>query len=107
MKIDTNRNIINKMNAIKSDLNPDLNLNMSQISQNSDFLNIFSASIKKINTLELQAENISKKFELGSQDIGINDVMLEMQKASIALHFGIQVTNKLVGAYQEIMNMNI
>ncbi|AFA40925.1 flagellar basal-body component [Wigglesworthia glossinidia endosymbiont of Glossina morsitans morsitans (Yale colony)] len=106
MKIDFDENpIINKMNAIKFDLNPKINI--SKISQDSEFLNIFRESIKKINTLEVQSEDISKKFELGYQNVGINDVMLEMQKAAIALNFGIQVTNKLVGAYQEIMNMNI
>lgn len=106
MKIDFNENpIMNKMNAVKFNLNS--NLNISKSSQDSEFLNIFRDSIKKINALELQSENISKKFELGHQNIGINDVMLEMQKASIALNFGIQVTNKLVGAYQEIMNMNV
>uniref|UniRef100_A0A1A9UKM4 Flagellar hook-basal body complex protein FliE n=1 Tax=Glossina austeni TaxID=7395 RepID=A0A1A9UKM4_GLOAU len=79
----------------------------NSIPNGSNLVETLPDSIKKINTLELQAENISKKFEIGNQNIGINDVMLEMQKASIALNFGIQVTNKLIGAYQEIMNMNV
>ncbi len=40
----------------------------------------------------------------GSSDIGLNDVMLSMQKSSISFNFGVQARNKMLSAYQEIMN---
>ena len=40
----------------------------------------------------------------GSSDIALNDVMLAMQKSSISFSFGMQARNKMISAYQEIMN---
>ena len=36
-----------------------------------------------------------------------NDVMTDMQKASVSMQMGIQVRNKLVAAYQEVMSMQV
>ncbi|MBQ4797464.1 flagellar hook-basal body complex protein FliE, partial [Pectobacterium versatile] len=46
-------------------------------------------------------------FTLGKPGVALNDVMVDNQKASIALQMGVQVRNKLVSAYQEVMNMTI
>jgi hypothetical protein len=37
--------------------------------------------------------------------VALNDVMTDLQKASVSLQMGIQVRNKLVSAYQEVMGM--
>ncbi|MDQ1237262.1 MAG: flagellar hook-basal body complex protein FliE [Wigglesworthia glossinidia] len=102
-----NNKILDTMHLLKSNLDLEFNTDTQYNLRSKSFLSIFSESIKKINALEARSENTSKKFELGSRDVELHDVVLDMQKASIALHFGIQATNKLIGAYQEIMNMNI
>ncbi len=43
----------------------------------------------------------------GAPDIGLNDVMVSLQKSTLALNLGIQVRNKMVSAYQEIMGMSV
>ena len=45
----------------------------------------------------------SKAFELGASNVSLNDVMVDMQKANLGFQFGLQVRNKLVSAYNEIM----
>ncbi len=35
--------------------------------------------------------------------MALNDVMTDMQKASVSMQMGIQVRNKLVAAYQEVI----
>uniref|UniRef100_UPI002022FEA0 flagellar hook-basal body complex protein FliE n=1 Tax=Enterobacter hormaechei TaxID=158836 RepID=UPI002022FEA0 len=55
--------------------------------------------------LQLSKSSIySTKPMSGSSDIGLNDVMLAMQKSSISFSFGVQARNKMLSAYQEIMN---
>ncbi|EBP2891855.1 flagellar hook-basal body complex protein FliE, partial [Salmonella enterica] len=44
---------------------------------------------------------------LGEPGIALNDVMADMQKASVSMQMGIQVRNKLVAAYQEVMSMQV
>jgi flagellar hook-basal body complex protein FliE len=42
---------------------------------------------------------------MGTGDVQLNDVMIDMQKASIGFQAAVQVRNKLVAAYQTIASM--
>ncbi|MFJ5159144.1 flagellar hook-basal body complex protein FliE [Pantoea sp. NPDC088449] len=61
-------------------------------------------SINEINKTQLDAKNTTQQWMSGASDIGLNDVMLSMQKSSISFSFGMQARNKMISAYQEIMN---
>lgn len=61
-------------------------------------------SINEINKTQVDAKTKTQEWMSGSSDIGLNDVMLAMQKSSISFSFGMQARNKMIGAYQEIMN---
>ncbi|PWC22159.1 flagellar hook-basal body complex protein FliE [Brenneria roseae subsp. roseae] len=71
----------------------------------------FAAELKsaldKISTQQQTARTQAQDFELGKPGIALNDVMVDLQKSSLSLQMGIQVRNKLVSAYQEIMNMTV
>ncbi|MGQ8981114.1 flagellar hook-basal body complex protein FliE, partial [Enterobacter hormaechei] len=47
------------------------------------------------------------RFTLGEPGVALNDVMADLQKASVSLQMGLQVRNKLVSAYQEVMGMQV
>ena len=49
----------------------------------------------------------AEKFTLGEPGVALNDVMTDLQKASVSIQMGIQVRNKLVSAYQEVMGMQV
>ncbi|TBL74236.1 flagellar hook-basal body complex protein FliE [Obesumbacterium proteus] len=77
---------------------------------NSDsvlFSSLLFDSINNINDVRSTARTQAQDYIKGTSDIGLNDVMVSMQKSSIALNLGIQVRNKMVSAYQEIMNMAV
>lgn len=65
------------------------------------------SAVNQINTVRSQSAKQIEDFTLGKQDVSLNDVMVDMQKASLGLQMGIQVRNKLVAAYQEIMSMPV
>ena len=46
-------------------------------------------------------------FGIGDDKVSLSDVMISMQKASIGFQATVQVRNKLVSAYHEIMNMQV
>ena len=71
------------------------------------FLNEFKTALDTISQNQIQAHNQAKAFEMGKPNTSLNEVMVDMQKSVVSLQFGIQVRNKLVAAYQEIMNMNV
>lgn len=96
--------IQNQANKIKNHF-PASNIN--QIQESGDFSNILLKGINEINSLQKESQHLSQQHLLGSSETELNDVMISQQKAAIALNFGIQVRNKLVGAYQEIMNLSV
>lgn len=75
--------------------------------QSLKFTDILFQSISNISDLQIDAQQQSQKYMTGAPDIGLNDVMVSLQKSSLALSLGTQVRNKLVSAYQEIMNMSV
>ena len=88
------------------------NLNASyatkpQLTDENNFINELKTALDNISQLQIQANHSAKVFEMGEPNVSLNEVMVNMQKSSVSLQFGIQVRNKLVSAYQEIMNMNV
>ncbi|AUX91732.1 flagellar hook-basal body complex protein FliE [Mixta gaviniae] len=79
--------------------------------QNNDdtvsFSGLLLNSLNSINQLQTHAKSQAENYLSGAPGIGLNDVMVSMQKSSVALNLGIQVRNKLVSAYQEIMNLSV
>ena len=62
-------------------------------------------SLDRISDSQQQAYGKAEAFELGKPGVALNDVMVDMQKANIGFQMGLQVRNKVVSAYQEVMNM--
>ena len=64
-------------------------------------------SIRRVTGAQNAATAQAKAFELGAPDISLNDVIIDMQKASIGFQTAVQVRNKLVAAYKEISSMSV
>lgn len=71
------------------------------------FAAALKSSLDKISGDQQKAIGESQAFELGASNVSLNDVMVDMQKANIGFQFGLQVRNKLVTAYNEIMQMSV
>jgi len=56
--------------------------------------------------LELESQALANAFALGKTD-NIHQVMIAAEKADIALQFTLQIRNKILDAYNEIMRMQI
>lgn len=65
------------------------------------------ASIQRINRLQQTANSKAMAFQAGEPNVELNDVMVDMQKASVAFQMGLQVRNRLVTAYRDVMNMQV
>jgi flagellar hook-basal body complex protein FliE len=72
-----------------------------------DFQSALKSSLDQVNQTQLNAQNLSERFALGDRSVSLSDTMIAMQKSNISLQQTVQVRNKLVAAYQEIMNMAV
>jgi flagellar hook-basal body complex protein FliE len=73
----------------------------------SEFASILSKGIDSVNQTELRATQLADAFQRGAPGVELPQVMLEMQKASVSFRALAEVRNRLVSAYQEIMNMQV
>lgn len=73
----------------------------------ADFAAVLKASLDHVNGTQQQAVKQARDFELGAPDANLQDVMISIQKANISFQQTVQVRNRLVSAYHEIMNMQV
>ncbi|MFK3661115.1 flagellar hook-basal body complex protein FliE [Scandinavium sp. NPDC088450] len=71
------------------------------------FAGQLSSALDRISETQNSAKAQAEKFAMGEPGIALNDVMTDLQKSSVSLQMGIQVRNKLVAAYQEMMSMQV
>jgi flagellar hook-basal body complex protein FliE len=73
----------------------------------SEFANLLSKGIDSVNKTEQSAAKLSDAFQRGEPGVELPQVMLEMQKASVSFRALTEVRNRVVTAYQDIMNMQV
>lgn len=78
-----------------------------QTGQKSDFASALKTSLDQVNNVQTKADQLGQRFVAGDDSVNLSDVMISMQKANISFQATVQVRNKLVAAYQDIMNMSI
>ena len=70
------------------------------------FSDTMSKQLEDVNELQIQSEKASEALALGDLD-NIHEVMIKTEEAKLALEMTVQIRNKVVEAYQEIMKMQI
>ncbi|CAM3585725.1 flagellar hook-basal body complex protein FliE [Vibrio aquimaris] len=73
----------------------------------ADFKDMLNSAINNVNGLAKSSSNLQMRFDRGDDDISLSDVMIARNKSSVAFEATIQVRNKLVEAYKELMNMPV
>ncbi len=73
----------------------------------ADFGKLLQSAVDKVNDSQLQAGKLAESFERGDSQADLTEVMVALQKAKISFQAMVEVRNKLVVAYQDIMNMPI
>ncbi len=73
----------------------------------SEFASLMSKGIDQVNQTEQRATQLSTAFQRCEPGVELSQVMVEMQKANVSFRALTEVRNRLVSAYQEIMNMQV
>ena len=73
----------------------------------ASFGDLLTQSINQVNETQQHAGEMKRACELGAEDVNLAEVMVAVQKSSLSFEAMLQVRNKLVDAYKEVMNMPI
>lgn len=73
----------------------------------ASFANVLRQGLDQVNQAQVRASDLADRFERGVPGVELSQVMLETQKATVAFRATTEIRNRLVSAYQEIMNMPV
>jgi flagellar hook-basal body complex protein FliE len=73
----------------------------------TDFAAVLKSSLDSVAQAQNHADSMQQAFVLGDDKVSLSDVMIDMQKANISFQTSVQVRNKVVAAYNDIMNMQV
>ena len=75
--------------------------------ESSGFAELLQSSINAVNDAHAPATDMAAALERGDKSVALPEVMIALQRASLSFQAMTEVRNRLVNAYQEIMNMPI
>jgi flagellar hook-basal body complex protein FliE len=79
----------------------------AQASGASDFATLLRQGVAQVNQSEQRATQLADAFTRGTPGVELPQVMVQMEKASVSLKALTEVRNRLISAYQDIMNMQM
>ena len=74
--------------------------------EKTGFADVVREALGQVNTEQISSKNTSESFERG-EDVPLTDVVLKMQKASLSFEATLQVRNKVLKAYEDVLNMPV
>ncbi len=96
-------NIINRLEETTA---PQQKESAQKDEKSASFKEMLKESIEEVNKLQLEAQQTMEDLASGKEK-DIQHAMMTLQKADVSLRTMMEVRNKLVEAYQEIMRMQV
>lgn len=95
MKVDSVSQYMNLMNRM-----------LEEESKSVDFTSVMKGYLNEINELQVVADKSTEELILGETE-NVHDVMIKAEEARLALELTVQVRNKVIEAYQDLIRMQI
>ncbi|GAB3450371.1 flagellar hook-basal body complex protein FliE [Massilia solisilvae] len=73
----------------------------------ADFAQALKTSLQQVSAAQESADQMGQRVAMGDDTVSLPEMMIAMQKANISFQTTVQVRNRLVSAYHEIMNMQV
>jgi flagellar hook-basal body complex protein FliE len=72
-----------------------------------DFASMLKGSIDRVDQTQVSANQMAEQFQLGDPKVTLEDTMVALQKANISFQSALQIRNRVVSAYHDIMALQI
>ncbi|MFB9987638.1 flagellar hook-basal body complex protein FliE [Bacillus benzoevorans] len=79
---------------------------VSPFAAQKSFSSFLKDSIEKVNQTQIESDKLTEKL-ISGQEVDLHQVMIAAQKASITTQLTLEIRNKAVEAYQEMMRMQV
>jgi len=78
----------------------------SQNENTKSFSQVLKEKIEEANQLQLETDSVAEQFIAG-EPIELHEMVIAMEKADLAIRHVVQIRNKLLEAYKELVNMQL
>lgn len=72
-----------------------------------DFHEVLREAVKGVSDAQQSAQSKAQAYQLGDDKVSLEDVMISLQRANLAMQGMVQVRNRLVEAYREVINLQV
>lgn len=72
-----------------------------------DFVASLDSALRAVSRNQLASAELQRQFQLENPAVSLEETMIAMNKASISFQAAVQVRNRLVQAYEQVMNMPV
>lgn len=93
-------------NSVMNTLNTQPTRKLTPAEAQNSFKTAFSEALNKVNDAQHASATATEKLARG-ENIELHEVMITAQKASVTLQTTVEVRNKIIEAYQEVMRMQV
>lgn len=98
---------INNLNHNTFDSNTMIMKEQKNYSLTENFSNLIKNAIDNINNIQNNAIQTTKDFDANKPGTSLNQVIIDIEKSTIAIQMAVQIKNKVISAYKDIMNMQL
>ncbi len=105
--IDTNQLLMQLRTAAAQARMPSAETVAPQQAGAANFSSLLTQSIDKVNEMQQTSGAMTRAFEMGDPNVTLPEVMIAKSKSGLAFEGMVQVRNKMIDAYQEIMRMQV
>ena len=97
--------VLAQMRAMQALANPQAT--PEAVQGQGNFSTLMQDSIKEVNAAMQESRAMTTRFEMGDPSVSLAEVMVNSQKAGLQFQAVAEIRNRVLSAYQEVMNMPV
>jgi flagellar hook-basal body complex protein FliE len=99
--------VLAQIRSLSTQVRPNASQPAAQGSSPTDFATLLRKGIDQVNQSQQRATELADAFSRGTPGVELPQVMVQMEKANVSFRALTEVRNRLISAYQDIMNMQM
>ena len=97
--------VLAQMRAMQALANPQAT--PEAVQGQGNFSNLMQDSIREVNAAMQESRAMTTRFEMGDPSVSLAEVMVNSQKAGLQFQAVAEIRNRVLSAYNEVMNMPV
>ncbi len=102
----TQNHLLNQMMALQAEAGGSALKAPERLEQQASFADLMQQAVDRVNETQMETSSLRQAFEMG-ENVDLAQVMIAAQKSRVSFEALTQVRNKLLSAYQDVMNMSV